>query len=213
MFNWLKKHKIMVSIVSFVIVLGVPLAIHFAFKIDAVNSLFEAEWTAGELLGYYGSILSFIGTVVLGALALYQNRLIKDESDKIEKRFEQREHERNMPKFVVVSTGSDGQCSHLRFDIQNISENIANTVELYDICILSPDSTLRWESTKKHYFAIIPPLDKITVTLNNPVLNEDGDVFSIKMKCCDKYNESHNYKICGIYHIKNHYPNLTIVET
>ena len=29
---------------------------------------FVAEWSAGDALGYYGAILSFLGTVVLGAL-------------------------------------------------------------------------------------------------------------------------------------------------
>ena len=33
-------------------------------------------------MGYYGDVLAFIGTVVLGALALYQNHIIKKEADK-----------------------------------------------------------------------------------------------------------------------------------
>ena len=48
----------------------------------AISEAFVAEWDAGDALGYYGAILSFIGTVVLGALALYQNRIIKTEADK-----------------------------------------------------------------------------------------------------------------------------------
>ena len=48
----------------------------------AISEAFVAEWDAGDALGYYGAILSFIGTVVLGALALYQNRIIKTEAEK-----------------------------------------------------------------------------------------------------------------------------------
>ena len=51
-------------------------------KIPAISEAFVAEWDAGDALGYYGAILSFIGTVVLGALALYQNHIIKTEADK-----------------------------------------------------------------------------------------------------------------------------------
>ena len=48
----------------------------------AISEAFVAEWDVGDALGYYGAILSFIGTVVLGALALYQNHIIKTEADK-----------------------------------------------------------------------------------------------------------------------------------
>ena len=34
----------------------------------AISEAFVAEWDAGDALGYYGAILSFIGIVVLGAL-------------------------------------------------------------------------------------------------------------------------------------------------
>lgn len=82
MFDWIKKHKIFVFIIAITVTLGVPVIIHIVFKIDSGISFLEAEWEAGDVLAYYGSILSFIGTVVLGALALYQNKLIKEESEK-----------------------------------------------------------------------------------------------------------------------------------
>ena len=44
--------------------------------------MFQAEWSAGDALGYYGAVLSFLGTVILGALALYQNHIIKEEANK-----------------------------------------------------------------------------------------------------------------------------------
>lgn len=163
MFNWLKKHKILVCILSFIIILGVPLAIHILFKINSGISFFEAEWTAGEALGYYGSILSFIGTVVLGILALYQNRIIKEESDKRERLLEQREYEKNIPKFSVTPQGASGNCAHFNFAISNISENVANAVELYDIKILSPNGDIYWESKKSYPFSIIPPVNSVTV--------------------------------------------------
>lgn len=77
MFEWIKKHKVLLIFISISSLVVVPLVIHILFKIDVENSFFSAEWTAGEFLGYYGSVLSFVGTVVLGALALYQNNLSK----------------------------------------------------------------------------------------------------------------------------------------
>ena len=81
MFERIKKHKglciIIICIAAFVVVIGVPFGINLLFKIQSNINIFEAEWTAGDALGYYGALLSFIGTVVLGALALYQNHIIK----------------------------------------------------------------------------------------------------------------------------------------
>lgn len=91
MFEWIKKHKIFVVVLSFFIILGIPFLIHVLFKIHPKNDFWVAEWTAGDLLGYYGAILAFIGTVVLGMLALYQNHIIKVESDRRAELLEQRE--------------------------------------------------------------------------------------------------------------------------
>ena len=85
MFEWLRKHKIWVAIISLLIILGVPLLIHILYKIKAPNAFFVAEWSAGELLSYYGSILAFLGTVVLGVLALYQNHIIKCQKRTLKK--------------------------------------------------------------------------------------------------------------------------------
>lgn len=80
MLDWIKSHKILfvLSCIGVITMLfGIPFVINLLFKTPAVNELFQAEWDAGDALGYYGAVLSFIGTVVLGALALYQNHIIK----------------------------------------------------------------------------------------------------------------------------------------
>ena len=59
---------------------------------------FFAEWSAGELLQYYGGVLAFAGTVILGALSLHQNEIIKQESDKRIAMQEKREHDSNKYK-------------------------------------------------------------------------------------------------------------------
>ena len=74
----------------------------------AISEAFVAEWDAGDTLGYYGAILSFIGTVVLGALALYQNRIIKTEADKKAALAEEQEHAENMPRFFLRFGGASG---------------------------------------------------------------------------------------------------------
>ena len=75
MLEWIKRHKVFVIICFVIIVIGVPFAIHCLFKIHPTEDydFFVAEWSAGELLQYYGGVLAFSGTVILGALSLHQN--------------------------------------------------------------------------------------------------------------------------------------------
>ena len=81
MFDWMKNHKKIIAFIIFMIIFGVPLIIHILFKLHPNNDFFVAEWSAGELLSYYGSILAFLGTVILGDFSLYQNLISIHESD------------------------------------------------------------------------------------------------------------------------------------
>ena len=83
MIDWINKHKVSFGLICLAVLfllIGVPLIINILFKIPATTTFLEAEWNASDALAYYGAILSFIGTVVLGALALYQNHIIREES-------------------------------------------------------------------------------------------------------------------------------------
>lgn len=78
---WVRHNKgISISTVV-LIIMGVPVLIHIAYKIPAPSWL-ASEWSAGEMLSYYGAVLGFLGTVIFSALALLQNEIIKDEADK-----------------------------------------------------------------------------------------------------------------------------------
>ena len=212
MFEWIKKHKVLLICLSIFVIIIVPVLIHILFKIQPKNSFFSAEWTAGDALGYYGSVLSFVGTVVLGALALYQNQIIKDESDRREQLLRFQEHERNMPKFLVKAKGSNGNCANLIISINNVSENNASNVKIYDAKILSPQNEQLWRLSELVTADIIKATDEIDVTLSNPSIQQDGSIYIIYMQCEDKYNEEHNYEISGVYYAKIPYPNFEIKE-
>lgn len=46
-----------------ILILVIPLAIHTLFKISAPNEFFVANWTAGDVLTFYGAVLAAAGTV------------------------------------------------------------------------------------------------------------------------------------------------------
>lgn len=70
--TWIRTHR-RTTVMLFLAVLFCPLLItHVLFKIHSNCYWIEAEWEAGDLLGYFGDVLSFVGTVVLGYIAIAQ---------------------------------------------------------------------------------------------------------------------------------------------
>lgn len=82
-FNWIEKHKkISIFILGAFVFLPILLS-HLMFKKEAPYAIFEHTFEAGDLLGYFGSVLSFIATVVLGYITLKLNDKAIAQNDKI----------------------------------------------------------------------------------------------------------------------------------
>ena len=173
---------------------------HFSRKkcnVPAISEAFVAEWDAGDALGYYGAILSFIGTVVLGALVLYQNRIIKTEADKKAALTEEQEHAENMPRFFMRFGGASGFCGSLKFVIMNVSSNIAYSVNVYDIKIKDGSKTI-WESNDTYGAPVINPQKDISIQTKSPATNDTGEFTLLaSMSCMDKYNYKGRKVISG----------------
>ncbi|MBR5826120.1 MAG: hypothetical protein IKY78_03440 [Clostridia bacterium] len=196
MFEWIKKHKalfIIICVMIFIALIGVPFAINLLFKVDTKINVFQAEWSAGDALGYYGAVLSFLGTVILGALALYQNHIIKEEADKKAALLEEKEHIENMPKFHLRFSGCSGFGCGLSFIIKNISNNISYDIKIYDIRIQEFGKTL-WESSKEFTGSSLDSKGELNVHLDSPQFNDKKELRVIAcMSCKDKYSDSHEY--------------------
>lgn len=72
MLNWISGHKILTAFICCSMIFLPILIIHVLFKIRTGIYWIEAEWEAGEVLGYFGDVLSFVGTIILGAIAIFQ---------------------------------------------------------------------------------------------------------------------------------------------
>ena len=100
--DFLKKNWLVVVVCVIAVlfsVVGIPLLINWAFTVPALCDFFAVNWEAKDALAYYGSALGFIGTVIFSGLALWQNPVIKVESDKHTDLLEQMEKKKNMPSF------------------------------------------------------------------------------------------------------------------
>lgn len=76
---WFKNNKLATALLILCAFFLPLLAVHICFKVSLNISWFTAEWSAGELIGYIAGFEAFLGTVALGALALWQNEQIHSQ--------------------------------------------------------------------------------------------------------------------------------------
>lgn len=66
----LLKHRLLIFCGGIIILLLIPIAINESYK---VGNGYVTNWNAADVLAFYGSFLSFAGTVILGIIAIWQN--------------------------------------------------------------------------------------------------------------------------------------------
>lgn len=89
------KKGLIISLIPIVV-------IHLLFKWNTGIDFFAAEWGAGDVLGYIGTILTFAGTIVLSILALQASQRANALSQKVIE-LEQDHYRLELRPFVLVS--------------------------------------------------------------------------------------------------------------
>lgn len=77
--DFMKKHKVCMFILSILVFAVPPIIVHFLFKMECRIVWLQSEWSAGDVLAYIAGFETFIGTVSLGFLALWQNHQIQEQ--------------------------------------------------------------------------------------------------------------------------------------
>lgn len=192
--NWLVVVVCMIAVLFSVV--GIPLLINWAFTVPALCDFFAVNWEAKDALAYYGSALGFIGTVIFSGLALWQNHVIKVESDKHTDLLEQMEKKKNMPILYVGGGGYSGPCQNLSFNIYNLSDNIALDVVVSRVSILNKDGSEFWINEREHKY---PHLQKesFSISLKNPALTDVGQMLSFQISFQDKFGDYHKFLVEG----------------
>lgn len=71
--NWIKTNKIKTLLYTILLLLGPLIIVHLLFKWNSGCDFISAEWSAGDLIAYIAGFETFIGTVVLGIIAVWQS--------------------------------------------------------------------------------------------------------------------------------------------
>lgn len=77
-----KTRFTILAILLVTLTLGIAIAINESYK---AGNGYITLWQPADTLAFYGSYLSFVGTVVLGAVAVYQNKKAQDLNEQLQK--------------------------------------------------------------------------------------------------------------------------------
>lgn len=81
--EWIKNNKMKTVLIIVSIIFAPIFMIHILFKFDFGINFFVPKWEAGDVLGYFGDVLSFLGTIVLGYVAIIQTEKANAISEKL----------------------------------------------------------------------------------------------------------------------------------
>lgn len=66
-------------------IIFMPLIINKIYYLNAPCDFFIVGYDISSILDYYGAILTFIGTIGLGAITVYQNIISQKKTDEVNK--------------------------------------------------------------------------------------------------------------------------------
>ncbi|MBE6988952.1 MAG: hypothetical protein E7432_09315 [Ruminococcaceae bacterium] len=213
--EFLKKNWLAVAIgvaIALFAVAGVPLIINWAFTVPALCDFFAVDWEAKDALAYYGSALGFIGTALFSGLALWQNHIIKTESDKRQELLDEMEVIKNAPHIVVQPTVVNGKASNLKMVIKNTSENIAEKIYASGFAIIDETGAALWRDDEVMTCEYLVNDRKMEVCWENPCVESNKHQFVFDLKFSDMFGNEYSYKAVGNFKDKVGIPNFKLTK-
>lgn len=140
--EWITKNKKKITLVTVLMIILPIIVIHFLFKWRTGCYWIESEWESGDMLGYFGDVLSFLATILLG----YATLVINDKANKQNDKFVEMQY--NQQKSIVVFdqtrkllffVSNNDPILFGRLDKRGVDINvdyIENAYQTYDIMIM-----------------------------------------------------------------------------
>ena len=164
--------------------------------------LVNTSLSVGDALGFYGSLITFLGTISLSALVMWQshqNRL-KDEAyralnDKIE-------HDKHMPQIYCRIGSQQGSGMNIGFHIENVSDNYAYNVIISDFTVTCNNQAIMSSTNGNRNLGNLPPHSKKEVAFSNPSFMDSKLTTPVELSFyvdyADKFGAQHKCLISGI---------------
>ena len=141
-----KKNKVFAFICIFVFILSIIffLLINIPYLINELYMMgngYETDWGAKDVLSFYGDVLAFIGTTVLGIVAFFQNKKLHEETERREKM----NNSRTLPSLLYDSFLFDvGTELGLQIELVNqISSDFSDKTAKYTVYVQPNKKTMK----------------------------------------------------------------------
>lgn len=162
----MKKVLIILGCIAcLIVIICLPLIIDKIFYLTPPFDLLYVHYESSDILVYYSSIFSFLGTIILGALTLRQNKIAQDKSDEVnrlqlelqkksmamaEEEYKKNPHTKpSFPKFEVELKGYSRYYQNASFTIKNVCSSIVSSLTVLSVSAYDSNETLIGESSKQ----------------------------------------------------------------
>lgn len=205
MFEKIKENPIKSALLTVlgmtVLIIVVPILINASFEAKNLPWFMQVKWEAEDVLGYYGSVLEFLGTAVLSFLALWQNQKIKEESDKRQNLLENMEYEKNLPLLKCYNLLCNGKYANLKVKIHNFSDNVATELSVSDLKIEDVDGNNVCQSTNIEIAKTeLEGNDETVVSFTNGAVVGKNLKIVFELRYRDKFKKLHK---CSVSYMIN----------
>lgn len=206
-----------------------PLVINHIYHMKAPLEFFVTDLKVADYVVYYASALSFLGSLILGILTLYQNKLAQEKTDEINKlqlemqkrsmelaeRQYQKETETLIPKFNISILSYSGHYLNPRIKIKNVSSMLISDLTFISSYVKDDqENIIRKVTEHKIKNRSLPSNEETIIDLKMLNLSKrTGDreyqyyknvVFVLEFSCEDeKYNKHYFRAILNIPDTKN----------
>lgn len=125
--KWIENNLIKTAIIASI---SFAVIIHCLFSTPAPNEWIEAKWSAGE-------VLTYVSTISLGLLAVWQNKRFKEENDKSQTRMENLANNANelaiLSKVIEYESARISRLKYLHHNFSEACSMASASAEISDV--------------------------------------------------------------------------------
>jgi len=219
--EWMKIHKklsiLVIIVLLLLVVLIIPFFLNWIYYLNAPWEFFKLGYELPHLLSYYGAVLTFLGTVSLGIITVYQNYMSQQKTDEInkltlelqkksmamaEQRYEKEqlnEIKYNAPKLELKNRGSNGHYMNLQAELTNVSNLIVSGIKSISFTVSDETNAIVLTSEKvKVKETSLTPGTSTIIQFHNDQLKSENSLKKYKItwdfQCEDQYGNTHYLK-------------------
>ncbi|MBR4062173.1 MAG: hypothetical protein IKK01_03830 [Clostridia bacterium] len=137
-------------------IISMPWIVDKIFYTEPPADFFYTHYEVSDILSYYASVLSLLGTAILGILTLRQNKIAQEKSEEVnrlqlelqrksmamaEAQYKKDEDDNSLPpKFEITLKGYSGTYCNMRLEIKNVSSIIASSISPISLVATNVDN-------------------------------------------------------------------------